>query len=555
MNGSRWKAALAVGLIAVASLVAACGKSTTSSSSADTAADGATTAAAATAPLITPTASGLAGDLTWATYRETNSLDPIYAFDYPENNAITMMCESLLVQQADGSITQTGIASKIDTSDPLKMVITLRDGVMFWDGNPLTADDVIYSLGRSRDAKLGGFYSQAFIRVESIEATAPNTVTITLNQPDTWLYGELSSMPGVIYEKAFAEKAGADFGTVKGGTMCTGGYKLDSWKTGEGVKAVKNDAYWDTANMPMASSITLKGFPDEATLTSSLLTGELDGTYALNLSTLDQLKAATDKVTVYQGTSEASDAFIISSFKGTLGDVRVRQALSMVMDREGIVATNYKGAGTPARTLSNVGTYGYAPEVFQAGYDALPAPKVDIESAKALIKAAGAEGKIVRIGMSSEIATNATEAKALQSAAESIGLKAELVSASAANYINFFIDAKAREKVDGFFTVNYGDYADPAAMLATLALEGGSQNYSGYSNPDVTKAMDAARSEPDDAKRAAAVVAAQKIITEEVPWLPVVMPATILIMNNKVTGVPTSFQYMFGPWALKLGAK
>jgi peptide/nickel transport system substrate-binding protein len=504
---------------------------------------------------MTPAASGPAGDVVWSTYRETNSVDPIYAFDYPENTAITLMCESLLKQNADGSISTDGLAASVDTTDPLSMVITLRDGVTFWDGTPLTADDVVYSLGRARDAKLGGFYSNAFARVTSIDATDAKTVTITLSQADTWLYGELSSMPGVIYQQAFAEKAGADFGTVKGGTMCTGGFKLDTWKTGEGVKVVKNDAYWDSANAAQAASITLKGISDDATITSGLLTGELHGVYALSISTLDQLKAATDKVTVFEGSSYAADAFIVSSFKGTLGDAKVRQALSLAIDRDGILATNYKGSGSAARTLANKGTWGYSPEVFQAGYDALPAPTVDLEQAKQLIKEAGAEGKTINIGMSNEIPTLATEAKAVQSAAQSIGLKANLVSLSAANYINFFIDPKARETVDGFFTVNYPDYADPAALLATLALEGGSQNYSGYSNPDVTKALEAARSEPDAAKRAQDVVEAQKLVTEDLPWIPIVSPNTILVMNNSVTGVPTTFQYMFAPWANALGNK
>ena len=63
---------------------------------------------------------------------------------------------------------------------------------------------------------------------------------------------------------------------------------------------------------------------------------------------------------------------------------------------------------------------------------------------------------------------------------EKIGLKVEFESVSAANYINFFIDPKAREGVDGFFTVNYGDYADPAALSATFVLPDGSQNYTGY---------------------------------------------------------------------------
>ncbi|MGI9187881.1 MAG: ABC transporter substrate-binding protein [Gaiellales bacterium] len=546
----RGLAVAAITLIAAS--LAACGKSASDSSSGS----GAESAAATTgAALTTPAAASKAGDLVWGTYRETNSLDPIYAFDYPENTAITMLCESLLHQSADGSITTDGLAASVDTTDPLKMVITLRDGVTFWDGAPVTADDVVYSLGRAQDAKLGGFYSNAFARVKSIDATSANTVTITLKQADQWLYGELSSMPGVIYEKAFAEKAGADFGTVKGGTMCTGAYKLDTWKTGEGVKAVPNATYWDTAHAAQAASITLKGIPDEAAATSAFLTGELSGSYQLNISTLAKLQAATDKVTVTQGPSYAIDAFIISSFKGTLGDARVRQALSLAMDRDGIISTLYKGAGNPARTLPNPGTWGYAPEVFQAGWDALPAPTRDLEKAKQLVKDAGAEGKTVNIGMSNEIASLSTSGKALQAAAQSIGLKANLVSVSAANYINFFIDAKARESVDGFFTINYPDYADPAALLATLALPGGSQNYSGYENPEVTKQLEAARSEADPTKRAEDVVAAQKLVTEDVPWIPVVAPNTILIVNSKLTGVPTSFQYMFAPWANGLGTK
>ena len=140
-----------------------------------------------------------------------------------------------------------------------------------------------------------------------------------------------------------------------------------------------------------------------------------------------------------------------------------------------------------------------------------------------------------------------TEAQAVQSAAQSIGLKAELESTSAANYINFFIDPEARKNVDGFFTINYGDYSDPAALLSTLVLKDGSQNFGGYDNAEITKEMVAARGEADDTKRAEHVVAAQKLITEDVVWIPMAIPNTVLVMNKAITGAPTSFSYMFAP--------
>jgi peptide/nickel transport system substrate-binding protein len=126
---------------------------------------------------------------------------------------------------------------------------------------------------------------------------------------------------------------------------------------------------------------------------------------------------------------------------------------------------------------------------------------------------------------------------------------------SAANYINFFIDAKARADIDGFFTVNYGDYADPAALLATLVLPDGSQNYSGYSNPQVTQLMDQARTTPDDTQRAKFVADAQKLIMQDLPWIPDALPSSSLVTSSDLTGAVASFAYMFAPWANDLGGK
>jgi len=500
----------------------------------------------------TPAPTGDADAITWAVYRETNSLDPIFAFDYPENTALYTMCESVLRQQPDGTI-GPGLATEVTNPDPLTYEITLRDDVTFWDGSQLTADDVVFSLERARDAKLGGFYATVFSRVDSIAATSPTAVTIKLNKPDYWLRGELAGTPGLIYQQKFAEAKGKDFGTVNAGTMCTGPFKFDSWKTGQGVTVVKNDAYWDTELTPKVAKITIIGAPDDATITSGLQTGEIDGVYALQLTTLDQLRASPD-VNVYEGPAYAADAFIVSSFKGTLGDVRVRQALSLAIDRPGLIQATYKGAARLPRTLANPGSWGYAPDVFQQAWDELSEPAVDLDAAKALIEEAGATGKLVKIGTSSEIPGLNTEASAIKSAAESIGLEAELVSLSAANYINFFIDPKVREGVDGFLTVNYGDYADPAALYSTVVLPDGSQNYSGYANADVTREMEAARAEADDTKRAEHVVAAQAIMVEELPWIPITAPSTIVIMHKDITGAPASFQYMFGPWAAQIGA-
>jgi peptide/nickel transport system substrate-binding protein len=554
---------LTVLLLAATAVASSCsGKSASDDdASATTAAPSATTAAGGSATTTggapattagpsptTPAAQGEVDAATWATYREVNTLDPIFAFDYPENTVIYSMCESLLYQQPDGTIAP-GITS-LTRPDDVTMVFTVRDGVTFWDGTPLTADDIVFSLQRQMDPALGGFYGAAFARVASITATAPNEVTITLSQPDYFLEGELASTPGIIVSKAFVEAEGASFGTPDGGTMCTGPFQFDSWSVGDRLSVSKYDDYWNGA--PKVGAIEFVGVPDENTLTSGLLSGDIDGSYVPAVSTIDRL-ASDAAVTVNEGPSFASAALIISNLQGTLSDVNVRQALSMAIDRQGVIDAAFQGKASLPRAIANTGTYGYAPDVFWEAWDALPEPTQDIEAAKAMVEAAGATGKPLVLATSNELAPVATMANAVKAAAEDIGLTVELRPVSAANYVNLFIDPSAREGIDGFVTVNYPDYADPAALYATFALPDGSQNFSGYSNDEVTALFDEARTTADPAARATLVTQVQAILQQDLPWIGLANPDTVLVTSADLTGAPSSFTYMFSPWPAGLG--
>jgi peptide/nickel transport system substrate-binding protein len=537
-------------LTAIAALaIAACGKAAPdSSTSQSTAAPSASNTLSPT----TPAPTGEAGKVTWATYRDVGTIDPIQAFDYPENTAITTLCDSLQRQAPDGTI-GPGLATLTHPNDTT-LVITLKDGPTFWDGKPVTADDVLFSLQRAADPKAGGFYGAVFNRVASMRKTSDNVVTVTLKQPDFWLDGELSQMPGVVVEKAFAESKGRKLGTPQGGLMCSGPYKVGSWKAGSTLNVVRNDGYWDASHKAKVAEIDFRGVPDDASMTSGFLTGGIDGSYPQGLSTIDQLKAAKDKVTVSQGPSFASDAIVISNLKGALGDVRVRQALSLAIDRKAYIQNVYHGDAQLPRTLANPGTWGYGRDVFQADWDARPEPAQDVAKAKALVQQAGAAGKTITLGMTTEVQQLNTAANAIRSAGAAIGLTVKFKAVSAQNFINFFTDPKARVGIDGFPTVNYPDYADPAAFYNTIVMPDGSQNYDAYDDPQTTKAMNAARSTGDPAQRAKLVAQAGDRIMQQLPWIPMAAINTVLITSSKLTGAPASFAYMGGPWANLLGS-
>src|SRR6266516_3007877 len=124
----RSKAVMAAAAAATLALAgSACGRSAGSQAAGNV---------SATQGLVTTTPAGTATvpSVTWAVYRDVNTLDPIYAFDYPDNTAVTLMCESLLRQAPSGAL-QPGLAT-MSSPSPTRLVFTIKPGTRFWDGHP-----------------------------------------------------------------------------------------------------------------------------------------------------------------------------------------------------------------------------------------------------------------------------------------------------------------------------------------------------------------------------------------------------------------------------------
>jgi peptide/nickel transport system substrate-binding protein len=522
-------------------MVAACSGPGSSSGTVSSYTDLAAVAPAGTKPVAS---------VVWATNRDVSSLDPIYSGGYPEYTIDSLMCESLLRQAPNGSL-QPGLAT-VSNPSPTTLVFTLRPGVKFWDGHPVTSADVVYSLDRAANPKLGGYYSGRLDRIASVTATSPTQVTVRLTQPDYWLEGELASMPGIIIEKSFAEKEGKNYGTPAGSIMCTGAYMLKSWTPGVGVVAVANPHYWNPAVHPLVGQITIKGVPDITSLTAGLLTGAIQGVYGVGLPTLGRLESS-GAVRVFLGPGWSTDMLEITSFKGVLGNLNVRRALSMALNRQGIIDSVYQGAAQLPRWISNPGTFGYGTSVFTQAYDSSPVLTQDIAAARKLVQQAGDTGKTITFGTTSQVAVYAGVAAAYEAAAQAIGLKPALKSVSAQDYFDFFVSPQARAGIDGFVAVDYGDYADPAALIAAFDLPGGSVNYDNFNDPAITAALEEARGTANLDQRAALVAKAEELTMQQLPFIPDVEPDTVLILGKGLTGAVSSTSYLFAPWADQLG--
>jgi peptide/nickel transport system substrate-binding protein len=535
--------------------VTACGNSVTSGSSSAGGSSG-TSSAKATVSSV-PKQQGFVSQVTWnLQFGEPTSLDWLHAFDYSENTVVSNMCENLLRLDPDFKIVP-GLASSyeaIPKSAPTKYVMNLRKGVTFWDGKPMTAADVVYSMERNLDPKVGSYWEATYQYVKSIKQTGPDQVTISMKRPDA-LFSEFLALPTAgVGEKAYIQSKGSSYGTPDGGVMCTGPFEFVKWNKGDSIVLKRNPHYWDPTLAPHVGTLKFTFLSDDASAISALVSGEVDGEYDVPLSGLSQLKSSSVGK-FYSGPGLQTLDVGIASLKGGLKSELIRQALLKTIDYQGIVKTVLQGTGEPIRTLVTPATYdGYAQSVYQNGLNAIPAPSQNMAQAKALVKQAGGPPKqpiVIAYRPSNQLYTQVLDS--LQSNAAKVGIKIVLRGIPDSTYANLFDDPKARAGLDGLITLNYTDVPDPLEFYTQIAIPNVPENFDGYNDTQVAGLLSQARESGDPATRAELTVKAQALMAKQVIWIPIVGVNTRLFMNNRITGAPSTFVYLYYPWAADLG--
>lgn len=345
----------------------------------------------------TPPARGEIDSFSWAVYAEPPTLDYTVAFDYPQNTILSNVCESLM-RWTPALTTEPGLAEKASNPDPTTWVYDLRPGVRFHDGKEMTADDVVFSLGRQIDPDNAAAWAQVFQNVSAITKTGPLQVTVTLKKPDSQFPQYMASAAGVVASKAGVEAAGKDYGTT-GGLACTGPFQLGTWNKGQSIELDRFDGYWGTK--AKAKKAVFRILTDPSARTNAMLSGEVDGGYLIPTESYARLRAS-GAGTLWFGEGLSTVNVNITNMNGPLGDVRVRRALSLALDRTGFVKAGLAGAGTVTGSLTTRAAWAAAPEsTRKTAFDGLPPTGQDIERAKALVKEAGATGRTLTMATSS----------------------------------------------------------------------------------------------------------------------------------------------------------
>lgn len=261
-------------------------------------------------------------------------------------------------------------------SDASVWTITLREGVTWHDGKPLTADDVIYSLNLWTDPTGQAAGLAALIDLKAVRKRGPLTVEVPLVAPDAqWPTSTTGFINPIVQDGAKP----ASFDTNPIGT---GPFRFVSFDRGRETVFEANAEYWEE-DLPYIDELVVNSsFRDENARLNALLSGQID---VMPLSPYQSAKNQLNEgsVTVFGSPSAQPYSFVMRADTGPLSDPRVREAMKLIPDRQALIDGALSGFGRPGTDLFGEGAR-YYDDSFE--------PVQDIEKAKALLKAAGREG-------------------------------------------------------------------------------------------------------------------------------------------------------------------
>ncbi|WP_018130461.1 peptide-binding protein [Effusibacillus pohliae] len=485
------------------------------------------------------------GEIIWGGAGEPSILNPFWATDVVSSNIYDLILEPLYTvnpKLQPEPVLADGMPQI--SSDNLEWMVKIRKNVKFSDGQPLTADDVVFTFSIPIDKDYAGPRKSTFEKLKKVEKVDDYTVKFTLSEPYApFLTGALGYeiLPKHILKDVPIKEM--DKAPFTKNPIGTGPYKLAEWKSGQYVKLERNENYF--AGKPAIKTITYKIVPEANALIAQLQAGEVNRALISNPADLQALKPLIDakkfKVAedigfsyTYVGWNEMNDLF---------KDKKVRQALTMAIDRKAIVDSVLEGHGKVANAPQSPLSWAYNDNVTVFEYDP--------EKAKKLLEEAGwkdtngdgildKDGKKFTFELMTNQGNKAREqiVTIIQQQLKKVGIEVTPRIIEFSSLVNNHIKQK---KFDAYVLGwALATDPDPTSIWHSREIAKG-LNYVSYSNPEVDRLSDENTKVLDQTKRKELIGKAYKLISEDQPY-------TFLYYPNKIDVVPYNLEgYEFHP--------
>ena len=460
------------------------------------------------------------------------TLDPDQAYE-TTNLMIHNSTYDTLVEFKPSDLTQVAprLADKWDISpDGLNYTFYLHPGVKFASGNPVTAEDVRFSWTRLKNLKGNpSFYADPITTVVALNDT---TVKVTLTDPSPAFLSIVAAPAlSVLDSKLVKSKGGTDAADadktdkakdwLDQNSAGTGPFVQTSWKPKSEIVLEANPNYW--RGQPKLGKVIIKHVADPTTALQMLQRGDADLLQGLDPDLVEQAKADTNLNVVIGQTLDQNYLAMTSSaaLSKPLSDKRVRQAIALSIDYDGLIKALLRGYGSRAPSIIPLGILGVDPAMTQGR---------DLNKAKALLKDAGYEkGFTVDLAYGSNPTRETIAAKIKADLAEA-GITVNLKPMEQSVYLS---DMRA-QKLAFAFGGWTPDYLDPTMWSDYFSYsDRGIAKRMLYNDPEAEKYAKIIGTELDPAKREQAIKDLQKVLMDD-------MPFTMLYQNQSITAMSKS---------------
>lgn len=477
---------------------------------------------------------------------EPETLDPHKSSTIYEANLQRDLFEGLIIEAADGSLVP-GVAESWEISDDGRVyTFNLRGDSVWSDGSPVTADDFVFSFQRLLDPATASKYASIMYPVDQAEeintgktkdlaqlgvkAIDPQTLEITLTAPTPYFMQQLTHHTGLPVSKANVETFGKDF-TKPGNLVSNGPFVLDEWVPQAHIKLSKNPQFFDAESVQID---TVMYYPteDRSTALKQFRAGELDINNDVPNDQVPWMRENLSeefRVAPYLGIYY----YPINTQREPFSDPRVRQALSLVINREILVEKITRAGEVAAYSLVPPGTSNYDMGPAFAEFKALSTDE-RMDKAKALLEEAGfGADNPLQFTLSYNTSENHKKvAIAIASMWKPLGVKADLFNTEVKVHYNNLQEGDYDVARAGWIA----DYDDPQNFLFLLESNNPDLNYAKYENPEFDALMEEASRTVDLGKRAELLHQAEAIAMADMPYIPIYYYVSKNLVKSSVGG-------------------
>jgi peptide/nickel transport system substrate-binding protein len=317
-----------------------------------------------------------ASSITVAIEEPPHTMDPHASRATSNLSVMANLFDGLMQRKGPGGILSPALVVQYEHPDPLTWVFYLRKGVKFHNGNAFNAEDVKFSLERLSDPRFSDF-TTLVKDITASEIIDDYTVVIKTKQPVPWFIYSCHQL--FIMDKESTKVR--DPGDVMVKPIGTGAYKLVEWVKNSRIKMVANKDYWE--GTPQIKNVEIRPIRNSSTRFYALISGKVDIVTGVPVKRFDKV-LKNPKLEMVSRPARQSIFLALANKPGTpMADVRVRKAMYMAIDEDGIIEKIMRGHASAAAQVPDPPTIGYNPDLRRLAYNP--------EMAKQLLKEAGYE--------------------------------------------------------------------------------------------------------------------------------------------------------------------